>query len=64
MTVTVNDQVVRLFEMKEMTVSDAFLAANIRAKQLYGKPGQGISITVNDHDIFYLENMANQQRLL
>lgn len=52
MTVTVNDQVVRLFEMKEMTVSDAFLAANIRAKQLYGKPGQGISITVNGQDIF------------
>lgn len=51
-TVTVNDQVVRLFEMKEMTVADAFLAANIRAKQLYGKPGQGISIAVNGQDIF------------
>lgn len=52
MTITVNDQVVRLFETKEMTVTDAFLAANIRAKQLYGKPGQGISITVNGQDIF------------
>ncbi|RUL56511.1 pilus assembly protein PilM [Lysinibacillus antri] len=52
MTVTVNEQIVRLFEMKEMTVADAFLAANIRAKQLYGKPGQGISITVNNQDIF------------
>lgn len=52
MSVTVNDQVVRLFETKEMTVSDAFLAANISAKQLYGKPGQGISVTVNGQDIF------------
>ncbi|MCP1145597.1 cell division protein FtsA [Lysinibacillus endophyticus] len=52
MTVVVNEQIVRLFEMKEMTVADAFLAANIRAKQLYGKPGQGISITVNGQDIF------------
>lgn len=52
MSTTVNDQVVRLFETKEMTVTDAFLAANIRAKQLYGKPGQGIAITVNDRDIF------------
>lgn len=51
-SVTVNDQVVRLFETKEMTVSDAFLAANISAKQLYGKPGQGISVTVNGQDIF------------
>jgi len=51
-TLTVNDQVVRLFELKEMTVADAFLAANIRAKQLYGKPGHGLSITVNAQDIF------------
>ena len=52
MTVTVNNQVVRLFEMKDMTVTDAFLAANIQAKQLYGKPGKGISISVNGQDIF------------
>lgn len=52
MSITVNDQIVRLFELKEMTVGDAFLAANIRAKQLYGKPGHGISLTVNGQSIF------------
>ncbi|WP_274307756.1 cell division protein FtsA [Solibacillus daqui] len=52
MSLTVNEQVVRLFELKEMTVGDAFLAANIRAKQLYGKPGHGLSITVNGQSIF------------
>lgn len=52
MSITVNDQVVRLFELKEMTVGDAFLAANIRAKQLYGKLGHGISITVNGQNVF------------
>ncbi|WP_431027551.1 cell division protein FtsA [Lysinibacillus sp. LZ02] len=52
MTITVNEQIVRLFELKEMTVADAFLAANIRAKQLYGKPGYGLSLTVNGQDIF------------
>ncbi len=52
MSLTVNEQVVRLFELKEMTVADAFLAANIRAKQLYGKPGHGLSVTVNGQDIF------------
>ena len=51
MTITVNEQIVRLFELKEMTVGDAFLAANIRAKQLYGKPGHGLSITVNGHSV-------------
>ncbi len=52
MSVTVNEQVVRLFELKEMTVADAFLAANIRAKQLYGKPGAALSVTVNNQSIF------------
>lgn len=52
MSVTVNEQTVRLFELKEMTIGDAFLAANIRAKQLYGKPGAAISITVNNQSIF------------
>jgi len=52
LTVTVNEQVVRLFELKEITVADAFLTANIRANQLYGKPGHGIAITINNQDIF------------
>jgi len=52
MSVTVNGQVVRLFELKEMTVADALLAANIRAKQLYGKPGAALSVTVNNQSIF------------
>jgi len=51
MTVTVNEQVVRLFELKDMTVTDAFLAANIQAKQLYGKPGKSISIKLNRQEI-------------
>ncbi|MFC5604458.1 cell division protein FtsA [Sporosarcina koreensis] len=47
MSVTVNEKTIRLFELKEMTVGDALLAANIKARQLYGKPGMGISITLN-----------------
>lgn len=50
-TVTVNGQTVRLFEVKEMTVSDALLAANVQAKKLYGKPGLGLSVTVNGQHI-------------
>ena len=42
-----------------MTVADAFLAANIRAKQLYGKPGHGLSISVNGQDILYQVGMAS-----
>ncbi|WP_332649419.1 pilus assembly protein PilM [Lysinibacillus sp. 54212] len=64
MSVTVNNGVVRLFELKEMTVADAFLAANIRAKQLYGKPGHGLSLTVNGHDIFIPGGHGQPARIL
>lgn len=47
MSVTVNDKLIRLFELKDLTVADALLAANVKAKQLYGKPGLAMSITVN-----------------
>lgn len=52
MSLTVNGQIVRLFEVKEMTVGDAMLAANIKAKQLFGKPGAALAVTVNGQDIF------------
>ena len=51
MSVSVNDLQVRLFELKEMTVADALLASNISARKLYGKPGQGITISFNGKDI-------------
>lgn len=51
MSVTVNDKIIRLFELKEMTVADALLAANVSARQLYGKPGLGMTITMNGSSI-------------
>ncbi len=51
MTVEVNNQLVRLFELKEMTVGDALLAANIPSRKLYGKPGPALSVTINGQTI-------------
>lgn len=51
MSVSVNNKTIRLFELKEMTVSDALLAANITSRQLYGMPGLGMSISVNGNEI-------------
>ncbi len=51
MSVTVNDKTIRLFELKEMTVGDALLAAGIKAKQLYGKPGLALRFTLNGQEI-------------
>ncbi|MCG3089442.1 cell division protein FtsA [Sporosarcina sp. MB25] len=52
MSVTVNDKTIRLFELKEMAVGDALLAAKIKPGELYGKPGLGMSITVNSQTVF------------
>ncbi|WP_233505399.1 cell division protein FtsA [Sporosarcina sp. BI001-red] len=51
MSVTVNDKMIRLFELKEMTVGDALLAAGIKARQLYGKPGLALRFTLNGQEI-------------
>lgn len=51
MAIQVNEQTVRLFELKEMTVTDALLAANIVASKLYGKPGLAMTITMNGQTI-------------
>ncbi|SKA92207.1 cell division protein FtsA [Sporosarcina newyorkensis] len=47
MSITVNEQDIRLFELKEMTVGDALLAAHVTARQLYGKPGLALTVKVN-----------------
>ncbi|MEI4769242.1 pilus assembly protein PilM [Psychrobacillus sp. FJAT-51614] len=52
MSVEVNNQIVRLFELKEMTVGDALLAANISTRILYGKPGAALAVQVNGQDIY------------
>ncbi|MER2261030.1 MAG: pilus assembly protein PilM [Psychrobacillus sp.] len=51
MSVKVNEQVVRLFELKEMTVGDALLAANISTRKLYGRPGEALSVQLNNQTI-------------
>ncbi|WP_144510903.1 cell division protein FtsA [Bacillus sp. FJAT-22090] len=51
MSVEVNNQIVRLFELKEMTVGDALLAANIASRKLYGKPGPALTVQVNGQTI-------------
>lgn len=46
-TVHVNNEPTRLFEMNSLTVGDACVQAGIDMKKLYGKPGHGYVITFN-----------------
>lgn len=50
-TVYVNEQPVRLFEVKELTVGDCLLAAGIKMNKLYGKPGLAMIVSLNGQQI-------------
>ncbi len=47
-SVKVNDQTIRLFDIKQLTVGDGLLAAGVELAKLYGKPGMAIIVNVND----------------
>ncbi|RFU69750.1 cell division protein FtsA [Bacillus sp. V59.32b] len=47
MSVIVNGQAVRLFDMKRMTVGDCLLTAGIKLNKLYGKPGMAMMVSLN-----------------
>ncbi|MDQ0215035.1 cell division protein FtsA [Oikeobacillus pervagus] len=46
-TIYLNEEPVRLFELKDLTVGDGLLASGIKVNKLYGKPGAAIMTTVN-----------------
>ncbi|WP_066057642.1 pilus assembly protein PilM [Robertmurraya korlensis] len=50
-TVYVNEQPVRLFEVKTLTVGDCLLAAGIKMNKLYGRPGLAMIVSLNEKNI-------------
>lgn len=50
-TAYVNEQPVRLFEVKELTIGDCLLAAGLKINRLYGKPGMAMIVSVNGQTI-------------
>ncbi|RSL32920.1 cell division protein FtsA [Salibacterium salarium] len=48
MPVTVNENSLRLFDVKSLTVGDAVLASGLSIPKLYGKPGPAIVVTLNE----------------
>ncbi|MBB5172776.1 cell division protein FtsA [Texcoconibacillus texcoconensis] len=47
LSIEVNNQTVRLFDMKQLTVGDGLLAAGIEISKLYGKPGMAKIVEVD-----------------
>lgn len=50
--ITVNRRPIRLFNLSRLTVADALLAAGIDIRALRGRPGMGLTITVNGETRF------------
>ncbi|TYS19785.1 cell division protein FtsA [Rossellomorea vietnamensis] len=50
-TAYVNEQPIRLFEVKELTIGDCLLAAGLKINKLYGKPGMAMIVSVNGQSI-------------
>jgi cell division protein FtsA len=50
-TVYVNEQPIRLFEIKSLTIGDCLLAAGIKMNKLYGKPGMAKMVSLNSQII-------------
>lgn len=47
LTVYLNDEPVRVFDLKEMTVGDVLLYAGIDLKRLHGRPGLAMTVHIN-----------------
>lgn len=47
LSVTVNQNTVRLFDLRKLSIGDALLATGQNIKKLHGKPGLALSIEVN-----------------
>jgi len=50
-SVKVNDMMVRMFEMKQLTVGDCLVQAGIEINKLYGTPGLSAMVTIDGRDI-------------
>jgi len=50
--VTVNNQLLRLFNLGGLTIGDALLTAGIDVRSLHGRPGLGITVSINGQTAF------------
>jgi cell division protein FtsA len=62
--VVLNERTLRLFNLGKLTVADALLAAGIDIRTLHGRPGLGITITVNGQKKFFPGSHGQPGKLL
>ncbi|WP_047981561.1 cell division protein FtsA [Ornithinibacillus contaminans] len=63
-SIGVNEKVIRMFEMKQLTIGDCLVHAGIEINKLYGKPGMASMITVNGKTITLPGEFGNPPTIL
>jgi cell division protein FtsA len=63
-TVYVNEQPIRLFEIKSLTVGDCLLAAGTKINRLYGKPGMAKMVLLNSKMITIPGKLGDYPKIL
>ncbi|MDR3589587.1 MAG: cell division FtsA domain-containing protein [Negativicutes bacterium] len=62
--VTLNNQPLRLFNLGKLSVADALLVAGIDVRSLHGRPGLGITVTINGEKKFIPGSLGQNGRIL
>ena len=62
--ITLNERTVRLFNLSRLTVADALLAAGIDIRALRGRPGMGLTISVNGKTRFLAGSHGNPGEII
>ncbi len=63
LTIYVGENEYRLFNFRDLTISDALLNAGIQLKNMSGKPGLGFKVTVNGKPEFFRGTMGTMAKL-
>lgn len=50
-SIQVNQQLIRMFEMRRLTLGDCLIQAGVDIRKYYGKPGESLFIQVNNSEI-------------
>jgi len=61
--VTLNNQPLRLFNLGQLTIADALLAAGMDIRSLRGRPGMGITININEQTKFFSGTQGTPSRI-
>lgn len=62
--VTLNDRPLRLFNLGKLTVADALLVAGIDVRSFHGRPGLGLTVTINGQKKFLAGSLGQAGRIL